>query len=297
MKLKNKIQMLVGRLSPMLIVKIMFRHSFGRALNLSSPQDVNEKIQWLKFHADTSKWVRLADKYKVREFVKERGYGDTLVKLYKKWDNIDDITFDDLPQQFVLKTNNGTGDVVIVKDKAKENVESIKQHFREVIVPQNAYMLGEIHYLKIKPCVIAEELLDSTQQAAASTSLIDYKIWCADGKPLYILTCHNRTKDNFYEISLFDTEWNAMPDELVYMKHTIKAMIVMPKPKSLGKMLKMASDLSKGLPVVRVDLYEVHGKVYFGEMTMTPAAGFNTSYSQKILTDIGRQVKLPPKIK
>lgn len=287
----------IYEIKPLYSAKLMYLWAFHKRLNIDNPKDINEKIQWLKFYSDTSSWVQLADKYAVREFIKAKGYGDTLVKLYKKWDNIDDISFDDLPNKFVLKVNNGTGDVVIVNNKECENVEKIKKHFREILTPRNAYILGEPHYLKIKPCIIAEELLDTTKQSIKSSSLIDYKIWCTNGKPMYILTCHNRTIENFSEKCLFDTKWHPLPDDLRYVKHSVKASSHIPRPIQLEEMLKMASNLSQGIPVVRVDLYEVNGKIYFGEMTLTPAGGFNTSYSKSILLKMGEQVQLPYPVK
>lgn len=297
-KIEEQLWILLGRISPKLISVIMYYHTFGKWPNLKNPQDANEKIQWMKFFSDTSSWSVLADKYAVREFVKDRGYEDTLVNLLAKWERPEDISFNNISaDSIILKTNNGTGDVVIVRDLKNANIQQIRKHFAHNIVPWEAYKLGEPHYIKIKPCIIGEEVLDSSKQAIQSTSLIDYKIWCADGKPMYIFTCHNRDSNNVCENMLFDIEWNALPDALHYEKHSLRAKTLIPKPKTLDYMLKMASDLSRGFPLVRVDLYEVDGKVYFGEMTMTPAGGYNYSYSQEIMLAIGQNVTLPPKVR
>lgn len=105
--------------SPKLLTSIEFKHAFGRRLNWKKPQDINEKINWLKFYSDTSLWTRCADKYEVRKYVEECGYGDNLVKLYGKWDRVEDIDWDALPEKFVMKVNNGSGDILVCADKSK----------------------------------------------------------------------------------------------------------------------------------------------------------------------------------
>ena len=111
----------IAKVSPKLLTSIEFRHAFGRKLNWKNPRDLNEKINWLKFNSDTSQWTRLADKYAVREYIEECGYSENLVKLYGKWDRVEDIEWDVLPNQFVMKVNNGSGDILVCKDKNKLN--------------------------------------------------------------------------------------------------------------------------------------------------------------------------------
>ena len=172
-------------LSPISIAKLRFFYILHRWPNFKSPRDINEKINWLKFYGDTSQWVELADKYAVRSYIKKHGLSDILVHLYGKWDNAEDIDWDSLPNKFVLKCNNGSGDVVICHDKEQINRKDTISYLKKMLNRSFGIVSGEMHYAEMKPCIIAEELLDNTTQPCKSTSLIDYKIWCFDGKPTY----------------------------------------------------------------------------------------------------------------
>ena len=147
-------------LSPIQVARLKYYYKFHRMPNFEHPTDLNEKINWMKFYGDTSKWADLADKYKVREYIESKGLADTLVKLYGKWDNANDIDWDKLPKQFVLKVNNGCGDVLICKDKDKLDIPSVVNKYNQLVSMKYGAVTGEPHYAKIKPCIIAEELLD-----------------------------------------------------------------------------------------------------------------------------------------
>ena len=163
-------------LSPIQVARLKYYYKFHRMPNFEHPTDLNEKINWMKFYGDTSKWADLADKYKVREYIESKGLADTLVKLYGRWDNANDIDWDKLPKQFVLKVNNGCGDVLICKDKSKLDISSVVKKYNQLVSMKYGAVTGEPHYAKIKPCIIAEELLDVSKQSIPSTSLIDYKV-------------------------------------------------------------------------------------------------------------------------
>ena len=263
--------------------------SLGRELDFKHPRDINEKINWLKFNSDTSLWSKLADKYLVRDFIKERGLENILVPLYHKWDSADDINFKDLPQKFILKTNHGSGEIYKVVDKEKEDIDLIKVLYKKYLKEKFGKVQGEPHYLKIKPCVIAEELLNVEHNF--STSIIDYKIWCFDGKPYYIWCCYSRTKDSVY-VELRDLEWNWHPEKSVFTDHYRDGGGRIPKPKCLNKMLEVASILSKGFPQVRVDLYVINDKIYFGEMTFSSNGGYMDFYTNEFLMELGDKVRI-----
>ena len=143
---------------------------------IEHPRDIDEKIQWLKFYGDTSQWPRLADKYAVREYVKEKGLEDILVPLIGKWDKAEDIPWDALPNQFVMKTNHGSGDALVCTDKSQLDTAYHTKNFDRLLKEKFGVTMYEPHYDKIKPCIIAEELLDSSRQDYPSSSPIDYKM-------------------------------------------------------------------------------------------------------------------------
>lgn len=278
--------------SPRMLASIHYHRSFKKWINWNTPKDLNEKIQWLKFYGDTSKWALCADKYRVREYIKACGLEHMLVKLYGKWDRVEDIDWNQLPNQFVMKTNHGSGDILICKDKSKLDISHWTSLYKKLLNKKFGNNLGEPHYNKISPCIIAEELLDCNKQQIKTSSLIDYKIWSFDGKPAFVLVCHDRTAEHCGK-SIYDLEWNLRPE---YLNEAIfpdrKNQTPIPCPKSFKQMLEAAAILSKGHPQLRVDFYEVDGKPYFGEMTFTAAAGLNTTYSQELLNILGDLCKI-----
>ena len=276
---------------PVTICKIRFRKIFGRKMDLKNPKDINEKILWLSLYSDISEWSRMADKYAVRSYVEELGLGDCLVKLYGKWDKAEDIEWDKLPNQFVLKTNNGSGTVKLVTDKTKLDIPAITRLMDEWLHKKVASTTTEFHYDSIKPCIIAEELLDFSKDPNESISAIDYKIWCFNGKAYYVWTCANRDEEST-DVALFDREWNYLPEKSVFNKHYREQKVLVSKPKNLVKMLDVAEKLAKPFPVVRVDLYNIDGRIYFGEMTFTSLGGTMDFYTQECLYEMGNLIDI-----
>lgn len=278
-------------LTPIKVARLKHFYKFHKFPNYEHLKDLNEKMNWIKFYGNTSKWANLADKYKVREFIESKGYGDTLVKLYGKWDSVEQIDWESLPNQFIMKMNNGSGDVIICRDKSKFDIESAKKRIAKLFSIEYGVTTGEPHYADIKPCVIAEELLDATHQPIPTSSLIDYKIWCFNGKIDYIWACYNRTPEGT-DVGVYDREWNYHKEFSVFTHHYREGKQIIPKPVCLDKMIACASKLSEGFPVLRCDLYEVDGKVYFGEMTFTSLGGFMDFYTQDFLNMLGKEVDL-----
>ena len=276
----------LGIFSPRTLAAIYFHGSYKRWPNWKNPRDINEKIQWLKFYGDTSRWTLLADKFRVREHIEQCGFSDMLVPLYGKWNKAEDIDWAMLPNQFVMKTNHGSGDVLICRDKATLDTAHWTAYFGKLLKQKFGRTMGEPHYDRIKPCIIAEKLLDNTKQQMESTSLVDYKVWTFHGKPAYIWACHNRTKQSC-EVGVYDLDWQMHPEYSRTTSHYILSAKPIPRPQSLERMLHVASVLSKDFPELRVDFYEVDGKPYFGELTFTSAAGLNSFYTQEFLNILG----------
>lgn len=276
----------IGLLTPIRVARLKFFYKLHRWPDFEHPKDINEKINWLKFYGDTSKWSLLADKYAVRGYLESIGYGDLLVGLYGKWDNVDDIDWDSLPDRFVMKINSGCGDVVICRDKSKLDKVKVMKHFNQAMSEGWGDLSGEPHYSLIKSCVIAEELLDASTQPCSSGSMVDYKIWCFAGVPKYIACCYNREGFRL-DHAIFDTDWHYHPEWAEYTAHCRKPEQLLPRPVCLDRMLEIAGNLTKEFPAVRLDMYEVNGKVYFGEFTFTSNGGYMDNYSKEFLTLLG----------
>lgn len=287
-KLKLK---LIAYIYPKYLANKTYKSIFHKDINWEKPKNLIEKIYWLQLNTDTSLWTLCADKYRVREFVSERGCGETLNKLYGKWDNANDIDFDSLPQSFVLKINNSCGQIIIVKNKEELDYGDTRRKLNLWLKSDYGYDGAQLHYTRIKPCIIAEELLINDKKD--NSSLIDYKIWCFDGIPECILVASQRTwNDNGidkYSLSMYDTDWNNISSKALNNsgKHFDGADIE--RPKSLESMLEYAKILSAGFPEVRVDFYEIKDKPVFGELTFTTGYG---SYKEEFYEYLGSKVTL-----
>ena len=260
-------------------------------LDWEHPQDLNAVIQWLKLYGDTSQWPIWADKYCVREYVKNKGLGDMLIPLLGVWKHVWNIPWKELPNRFVIKPNNGSSNVVICCDKSSINY--LKLYSESIINEHRKYGYAnyEPHYMGIKPCVIVEQLLDVSKQNAPSSSLIDYKFYCINGEPCYVWMVFNRTKQTC-EACMYDMTWNKHNEYCVSTPHYHIYYKDVPKPVSFDRMVEAARKLSEGIPFVRIDLYEVDRKPYFGEMTLTPAGGFIDFHTREFLQLSGRDIQL-----
>ena len=278
---------------PEIVCKVRFRMLFGRKLDLKNPQDLNEKILWLSLYGDKRLWVRCADKYAVRCYVEEKGLGDILVKLYGKWDRVEDIEWNKLPKSFVLKSNNGAGTVLVVKDKSLIDIEETKDLLNRWLMLDVSGSTTEFHYGDIKPCIIAEETLEPTDaDLAVSSSIIDYKIWCFNGKPDSVLVCSNRQPQGGCALSVYDLDWNYCPNASVFNDEHFEAPRPIPRPAKFKEMLEVAEKLSADFPEVRVDLYYINDRIYFGELTFTSLGGTMTYYTQQELLRMGQKIDL-----
>lgn len=277
-----------GKHRPKQLASKWYKNAMGKDLDWDNPKDLNEKINWMKFNTDLSEWTRLSDKYRVREYLKERGREDLLVKLYGVWENADDIDFDALPEKFVLKSNHGCGTVILVNDKNTLDISHVREQMNGWLKSRYGILTAEPQYLHIKPLLIAEELLENDNPD--STSLIDYKVFCVEGDVYCIMVCANRTIGKGMETMFYDMDWNPKPEMLSGVHSTDKVCIS--KPTCLDELLKAAKDLSKGHHFVRADFYISNDKVYFGEMTFTPKGGYTDTVSYPYLLQMGSRINL-----
>ena len=279
----------LGHTAPKKLVEIIYRKTTGQRLDFEHPQTLNAKINWLKFYSDTRPWTRLADKYRVRKYVEQCGLGHTLPRLYGMWKSPGQIDFEALPRSFVLKTNNGSGSVILVRDK-ESLTEDQRQRMRKQLGKWMKQCYGirtaELHYKPIEPCIIAEEFLDDHSD---SVSILDYKVHCCSGEPQCIVVCHDRVGHNTH-FTLYENDWTPRFERV---PKQLRGEKVFPKPPVLDEMLEACRILSKDFPFVRIDWYVADGKLYFGEMTFTPSAGFIGYIRADYLDELGAKVELP----
>lgn len=250
---------------------------YHRYPDLENPNNLIEKIYWLQLHSDTSLWTKCADKYAMREYVEECGYKEYLPKNYGRWDNAEDIDFDTLPKEFVLKSNNGCGTVLVVRNKTELDIKTTRRNLKQWLKVPFGWAGAELHYTRIKPCIIAEELLhqDKDQQLFSPESIVDYKVWCIAGEPESILVVYNRSKSK-YNIDLYDTNWHRLNEKMQAVGHCKLKEEPVPRPACLSEMLSMARRIAKPFPEVRVDFYVVNEKPIIGELTFSTGYGYFT---------------------
>lgn len=239
----------------------------GKVLNLDNPQTFNEKIQWMKLYDSTPIKTQLADKYLVRSWITEKIGDEYLIPLLGVWDRFEDIDFDSLPNQFVLKCNHGCGYNIIVKDKSKLNIDETRQKINNWLNEDFAFRCGfEMHYSAIPRKIIAEKYIENN-----NNDLYDYKFWCFNGKVEYIQFLSERNT-NGLKMAFYNKNWEKQ--DFVYTYPLDSKEIK--KPENLDEMIKLSEILAQEFPHVRVDFYRLeNGQIYFGEMTFTSCSGIS----------------------
>lgn len=255
----------------------------GEVLNLEHPKTFNEKIQWLKLYDSTPLKTRLADKYLVREWIKEQIGEEYLIPLLGVWDSFDEIDFDALPEKFALKTNHGCGWNYIVTDKSKMNLSKMKEDFDLWMKMNFAFCCGlELHYKDIVPKIIAEEYIQNMDD------LVDYKFFCFDGRVELIRVSSKR------KIELHNTHYTRDWDLTPVTSEGRPQQADFEIPSQGKKMVELLEKLAKPFCHVRVDIYEIGGKIQFGEMTFTSESGLNRLHPSEIEYELGSKLVFPP---
>lgn len=277
----NRILAAVGRRNPALILKLRYFRRHHKWLDLDAPiERMPNLITYILAQAvknrDNKHWAMLADKYAVRQYVAQRIGAEHLIPLVAKWDSPADIDFAACPDSFVMKTNNGCGDIVFVHDKTTADRAAIAAKFARTLRSRYAEASGQLHYGLIKPCIIAEALVE---QGEGHKSLTDYKVCCVNGTPQAVLVFADRD-----EVDHFDFKMNAYTPswQLIAPGKTpadvADAPVAPGKPEALAELLRLAAELAHGLEYVRVDMYMVGDRVYFGEMTLSPDTALHPVY-------------------
>lgn len=254
------------------MLSVQYRIKMNRGCNLKNPQRWTEKLQVYKMYYRNPVLGRCVDKYEVRSYVEEKGLSDILNKLYGVYGDVSEISFDDLPDSFVLKTTDGGGglNVILVRDKSVINKQEILgslEGWMSRFKPGRTPSGREWAYSLIKSSrIIAEELLVNKDNPEAGVE--DFKILCFHGEPKYVIVDKDRYID--HKRNFYTTEWERVD---VTTDHE-QFETLYPKPKNFERMLDIARKLSEDFPFVRVDLYNIDGKIYFGELTFYPWTGY-----------------------
>ena len=268
-----------------------FQLRTGKKLDFKNLRTLTEKMQWLKIFDATPLKTRLADKFLVRSWVAEKIGEQYLIPLLGVWNDFDDIDFDALPDQFVLKCNHGSGMNIIVRDKKNFDVTRAREKINALLAIDYASHCFELHYSKIKRKILAEKFFSNGDLP----DIDNYKFWCFGRQLLFCGYDSGRTADGDLtnlRIDYFDMNWK--PTEIENGSHPRSAHPEkIPRPKNFELMKKIAATLAEGFIFVRVDLYEIDGRVYFGEMTFIPGAGYFSYSSEGTDEYLGSLLKLP----
>jgi len=282
--------------NPQRAIDLQWIYNYGKWFPWNNPQTLNEKIQWLQVYSDTTLWSVYSDKYEVRNYIQKKGYKDILVKCYGVWNSVDEIDYNSLPDKFVIKCTHDSGSTYIV-NKEKTDFKVLNQILKKHLETPFGYFSCEPHYLRIKPRIIAEELLENqNDDGFMSSSLVDYKIWCFNGKPYIGLICYDRHRDATGHMKSVRDLYNLNPwkpcRDLMSLDCRNQNFRDVPQPKNLERLLSIAEDLATGFPEVRVDFYNINGRIFFGELTFTSNCGRSDLYSNEALLKMGDCINL-----
>ncbi len=273
---------------PQLYLKYKFEKKFGKKLNFKNPQTFNEKLQWKKLYDKNPLYTKCSDKYTVRDYVKNKIGEKYLIPLQLVTSKPNKINFDELKIPYIIKSNHGTSQLIIIKEKKEINKKMIFTTCKKWLNTNLYHTTKETQYLNIPPKIIIENLLLDENNNIPE----DYKFHCFGGKVEFIQVDIDRFSN--HKRMIVDKNWKIKPfmhapkknSKSIYETGTIK------KPLNLNKMIKIAENLSSEFNYVRVDLYNINGKIYFGELTFTHGSGFESFFPEKYDLIYGKKIKI-----
>mgnify|MGYP003571350465 CR=1 FL=1 len=273
------------RLSDKYFISLKYLEKFEKKINLKAPKTFNEKLQWIKLNDRKNIYTTMVDKYEAKKFISNIIGNEYIIPTIGIYDNFDEINFDYLPNKFVIKCTHYSGDVIICNDKKKFDILKAKIKINKILKKNLFYFAREWPYKNLKPRIIIEELLENPN----GDDLKDYKIFCFNGKAKLFKIDFDRFTD--HRANYYDLEKKILPfGEEICPPDFDKDLLI---PKSVDEMMRIASILSKDTFFLRVDFYEVHGKIYFGELTFFPAAGFGKFIPEDWDKKLGDLIELP----
>ena len=281
---KNIKQFTFSLLPDKLYLTLLFHHRFGYWMDWNNPQTYNEKLQWLKIHDRHPEYTRMVDKAAVKDFVAGIIGKEYIIPTLATYDTVDAIDFNALPSQFVLKCTHDSGGIIVCKDKSKLNVEAAKRKLRKALNRTFSLLTREYPYEDVPRRIIAEKYMEDE----SGYELKDYKFFCFDGKVHYLFVATGR-QNNDTRFDFYDKNFRHLP---IRQGHPW-ATNTIDKPANFEKMIEIAEQLSKSIPHVRVDLYNINGKIYFGEYTFFHYGGIVPFQPAEWDFRFGNLLKLP----
>ena len=278
---------LTNFLGDRLFIKITFKIKLNKKIDLDNPRTFCEKLQWLKLNDRNPYYSKLVDKYEVKSYVSNIIGAEYIIPTIGVWNNFDDIDISKLPEQFVLKCTHDSHSVAVCRDKKTFDWNMTRSKIEYGLKHNLFYWGREWPYKNVKPRIIAEKYMEDSQ----SKDLRDYKFYCFNGEPLFCQVISDRTSNE--TIDFYDMKWRHLEFTGLELPRKPFGSTQVNKPKTFEKMKQFAKLLSRSMAFVRVDFYEVNGKLYFGELTFYPAAGFGAFYPEKYNTIIGNLLQLP----
>ena len=275
-------------ISDKFFLQIVYWARTGNKLNLDSPKTFNEKLQWIKLYDRRPEYTMMVDKYKVREYIANKLGKEYLIPLLGVWDDPDEIDFDALPDQFVLKCNHNSGlGMCICKDKSKLDIQKVKEELRKGL-KQDYYLTGrEWPYKNVPRKIICEKYMVDE----SGYELKDYKFYCFNGKVRLVMINSDRMSNEKTKADYFDEDFTHLNFTWGYEN----AKVTPQKPNNFENMKILAEKLANRIPQVRVDFYQTPAGIYFGEMTFFDGSGFDRFNPIEWDYKIGSMLKLPDK--
>lgn len=264
-------------------LELLFHARMGKKLNIDNPKTFSEKLQWLKLYDRNPMYEKLVDKYEVREYISKKIGEKYLIPLLGKYDNFEEINFDKLPSQFVMKCTHDSGGLVICKDKSQLDIEAARKKINKSLKRNYYYHGREWPYKNIKPKIIIEKYMVDE----SGFELKDYKFFCFNGEPKSLFIATDRGIDTRFDF--FDMKFNHLP----FWQHYRNSNKKINKPTGFKEMIELSEILSEGIPHVRVDFYDINGQIYFGELTFYHFSGMERFYPNKYDEIFGDWLDLP----
>lgn len=286
---KLPLKLLLNRIAPIIPDKLFLKLSFylkiGRKLNLENPKTFNEKLQWLKLYNRNPDYTQMVDKYEAKSYVASLIGEEHIIPTIGVYDTVEEIPWEKLPNQFVLKCTHDSGGIVICKDKSTLEIKKVITKLSKGLKKNYFFQNREWPYKNVKPRIICEKYMVDE----SGYELKDYKLFCFNGRVRCLKVDFNRARD--HHANYYDNEWNLLkfgeckcpPD------YTRK----IEKPITLSKMIALAKRLSAGIPFVRIDFYSIEDQVFFGEITFFPASGSGLFTSDEWDERLGAWIPLP----